>query len=261
MIYTIKPGDTPASVASGQLGSPDRWPALLQANPDMRRQLVRGQMTFHQADWQAGRQIRIPSGTIGQNGAADLLEAGYRAGMGYEEEPPDEATATASTAGQTCNPGSAITQVKPYVYVVQSGDFPSTITTKWGIETGGQGRPWKWHELRRANADDPDGFMLDPYGACVWVNWRAGKKLRIPASWPEPPASMKGNMVPYNPSEFGKGTGEGGTGPGEAGVEPVSWSGAGLESGGSGIVIAALAAAAGLGGWLLVSVLGKKKRG
>ena len=84
-----------------------------------------------------------------------------------------------------CSPGLA--DSKPYRYVVQAGDTPWNIAEKFGAPYEG------WLQLRQANHDDPDGFVRagKDAGPCLWKRWYAGKRIRIPAAWSDPPLNSR----------------------------------------------------------------------
>lgn len=79
----------------------------------------------------------------------------------------------------TCSPAINAGGVKPWQYVIQPGDYPASIAQKL------TGDPMQWVRLRNANRDDPAGFAVDRWGVCNWRSWYPGKRLKIPADWPE----------------------------------------------------------------------------
>jgi len=81
--------------------------------------------------------------------------------------------------GQCCNPTDDPFPSKPYFYVVPFGKSATDVGKDFGRDENG------WIELRRANADDPDGFIKQENKWCYWKVWKPGKRLRIPGSWPE----------------------------------------------------------------------------
>ena len=81
--------------------------------------------------------------------------------------------------GQCCDPTSDPFPSKPYFYKIPNGKSPSDVAHDFGRNDNG------WIELRRANADDKDGFVKMPNGWCYWKVWEEGKVIRIPGSWPE----------------------------------------------------------------------------
>lgn len=81
--------------------------------------------------------------------------------------------------GQCCEPTADPFPSKPYFYVLASGRSCVDVGRDFGRNENG------WIELRRANADDPDGFIKQTNGWCVWKTWEPGKKLRIPGTWNE----------------------------------------------------------------------------
>lgn len=104
-------------------------------------------------------------------------------------------------ADRSCNQviGPPITEVKPYLYVVQEDDTDGagSIPEKFGLEPVAG-----YAELRRANADA--NFSTDEHGTCSFQSWYAGRKVRIPAHWPEPgPGIQDCCLVPYPDGQVG----------------------------------------------------------
>jgi hypothetical protein len=96
-----------------------------------------------------------------------------------------------------CQPlGAPITQVKPYVYIVQPFDLSNfwRIPEKFNMPVK-IGSTWTWHQLRNANLDWPKGFV-DFNGACMLNGLQAGDKLKVPANWRDPKAGVQVQYVP-----------------------------------------------------------------
>lgn len=105
--------------------------------------------------------------------------------------------------GECCDPTSDPFPSKPYFYVVPFGKTAQDVARDFGRDNNG------WIELRRANADDPDGFVKQENRWCYWKVWVPGKRLRIPGSWPEDqftpdvlPHLRDGNGRPFKLEEF-----------------------------------------------------------
>ena len=101
-----------------------------------------------------------------------------RAGEIWEHMVPFKPQITPCAAGET-------EAKQTYLYIVQPNETPGDVAVKFG-------RPYeKWVELRQANHDDPDGFTRPAAdsGACTFSNWRQGKRIKVPESWPDPPKS------------------------------------------------------------------------
>lgn len=104
----------------------------------------------------------------------------------YKREERDEPTVPGRS--DPCQPyGAAITQTKPYWYIVQPEDIGSfwRIPEKFNLPAQGPNGSWRWHELRNANLDWPGGFVTVNQ-ACVLSGLTPGVRLHVPASWPEP---------------------------------------------------------------------------
>lgn len=78
-----------------------------------------------------------------------------------------------------CDPTNDPFPSKPYLYLLPKGYAPVDVAREFGRDDNG------WIELRRANADDPQGFAKQPNGYCWWNDWADGKRLRIPGNWSE----------------------------------------------------------------------------
>lgn len=96
--------------------------------------------------------------------------------------------------GGPCTPGvvPAISGVKPYKYVVQANDGPSSIAIYFGIPGAGPGTTATngWAALRTANPNIPNVRLSgDPnsaqYVVCT-LQLNPGDRINIPANWPEP---------------------------------------------------------------------------
>lgn len=81
--------------------------------------------------------------------------------------------------GQCCGPTADPFPSKPYFYVLAPGRSFVDVGRDFGRDENG------WIELRRANADDPNGFIKLPNEWCVWKVWEPGRLLRIPGNWNE----------------------------------------------------------------------------
>jgi hypothetical protein len=130
---------------------------------------------------QPGTMGDVPPGTLG---------------YGADENVPQEVEPGKTPQWQLdengCDPGSPITDIKPYAFKT-GGDYPAQVATNW------TGDYRKWHELRRANYDEPAGFdwVYDAQGnkACNWRVWGGGHAIKIPASWPDVPAIYQNDIV------------------------------------------------------------------
>ena len=105
--------------------------------------------------------------------------------------------------GECCDPTSDPFPSKPYFYVVPFGKTAQDVARDFGRPDTG------WIELRRANADDPDGFIKQENKWCYWRVWVPGKRLRIPGSWSEAdytaevlPNLQDGNGQPFKLEAF-----------------------------------------------------------
>ena len=102
-----------------------------------------------------------------------------------QPDPDDDIEAVSGNEG--CMPyGAAITNLKPYWYIVQPEDIASfwLIPTKFNLPTKA-GTAWTWQELRNANMDWKGGFTKVG-AACVLASLFPGARLHVPAEWPEP---------------------------------------------------------------------------
>lgn len=190
--YIVRRGDTLQRIARAYLGqnAGERWRDLVVSNPQWNLRLIRtpygfepvpqalpvGSTIFLPMVWP--RVPVMPLGPIELPGGRDFPRGAVGAVPFGPENPSPR-------AGQKCEAGAAITNVKPYVYVVD-GDgtpYPGALAQQWA---GSQAR---WGELKRANYDMPEGFIYDIYDTCNFAKW-VGAKLKIPASWPEVPASL-----------------------------------------------------------------------
>lgn len=105
-------------------------------------------------------------------------------GKNVKDPEPNEVEAT----NAPCVPyGAAITETKPYWYIVQAEDIGSfwQVPTKFNLPAQKAGGTWTWQDLRNANLDWPGGFGT-VNEACVLWGLFPGAKLHVPASWPEP---------------------------------------------------------------------------
>lgn len=94
---------------------------------------------------------------------------------------------TVGAEGDSCTPyGAAITDVKPYYYVVQPDDISNVwlIPTKFNMPTM-IGSTYTWHQLRNANLDWVGGFATNNK-ACNFAGLYPGAKLKVPGNWLEP---------------------------------------------------------------------------
>jgi len=100
-------------------------------------------------------------------------------------------------AGKPCSGGTAIINIKPYQYVVQSGDINEfwKIPGKFGMGTAKE----MWQELRDANLGWKKGLGINDYGDCMLKGLIAGDKLNVPGDWLEPPPHV--TTVPFGIGE------------------------------------------------------------
>jgi hypothetical protein len=102
------------------------------------------------------------------------------------------ASGTVGANGDACTPyGAAVTDVKPYYYIVQSDDLSNfwKIPEKFNMPTK-IGTAWTWQQMRNANLDWVGGFTT-VNSACVLAGLYAGAKLKVPANWLEPKPGTK----------------------------------------------------------------------
>jgi LysM domain len=139
--------------------------------------------------------------SIAQAGGLLLIPGDWPEPSGpvYEHMVPFKPEITPCEAGQT----EAKTD---YVYVVQEGESPSDVAIRFGQPYDG------WVALRQANHDDPGGFTKPAAdnGACTFAQWGPGKRVKVPAKWPDPP---KSNQIWQNIEQFTLGSGPQGPGP------------------------------------------------
>lgn len=214
--YIIRRNDTLPRIAWAYTNNAERWRELIRANPQLSLRLTRTPY-----GWEAMPDVLFVGGTI-------FLPTNWprvaRVRLGPIEMPVSRRLglgAPVANAGQNCDPGSPITNVKPYVYRADNSLFPGALAAKW---TGDQK---KFTELMRANYDMGQ-FKINDYGDCMPPKW-AGAAFKIPASWPEPPPADLMSRIeptgePTTPGTGGPGTGTPGTvGPGgqPVGAQPV----------------------------------------
>lgn len=234
--FVVSQGVLPVDIAKAFTRDPNRWAELRSVNTDVpggfsinRIRSNWGQCVF--TKWFPGMQVRIPSAwplPVKGSGLWKYIVRSNGVGVGANGDadpdlPPAEPSAGGTTygpgnphpsSGQTCTAGGMITNVKPYVYQVQSDDTPYLVAQR----LTGSGSRWK--ELRQANYDDLDGFKIDVYGTCNWASW-LNKKLKIPATWTDPPAgsNLWNLLIPTGqPGDGNGGGGGGGNGLGGEGV-------------------------------------------
>jgi len=214
--YIVRASDSMQSIAEAYTGNPANWPQLVYANPHKKLSWYRtpsGNMLMF-AELREGETIflpntwrRIPLRKLAPITFGQFVQKKASGSVGQEAKPG---------WGGDCDPGGAITNVKPYVYVVGSGELPYKIAEKFG---------GKWQDLRKANYDDPDGFgfytTTNPDGSiagtiCTWRKLE-GKKFKIPASWSDPP---QGSTV-WNQIEWAGGAPPPGVEPGKTPGEIV----------------------------------------
>lgn len=219
--FVVPQGVLPADIAKAFTGDADKWTELRAVNADVpggflisRIRSNWGQCSF--AKWNKGMRVKIPSSwplPVKGSGLWKYIDTKVGVGVGVTDVAEYGPSNPHPSTGQTCSAGGSITNVKPYVYQVQSDDTPYLVAQK----LTGSGSRWK--ELRQANYDDLDGFEIDVYGTCNWVSWY-GKKLKIPATWQDPPTgSNLWNLLIVTGEPGGGDGGEGGGG--ETGIEPV----------------------------------------
>lgn len=107
---------------------------------------------------------------------------------------PNCTSDTGGADGVACAPTTDPFPSKPYFYVLQPGDSPETVGVAFG------GGPMGWVQLRRANADDEDGFVMSD-GKCSFKSFEPGKRVRIPGHWSE--AAFDRKRRPFLVDGFG----------------------------------------------------------
>lgn len=92
-----------------------------------------------------------------------------------------------------------IYRVKPYGYVVEKGDTASQIATKFRRPEG------DYRELVAANLENRRLMPMplgSPFGARTFAGLEEGETLKIPAHWPDPPASVLGDAAGGSPVQI-----------------------------------------------------------
>ncbi len=208
--YIVRRGDSLPRIALAYTGRQERWRELVTANPQwklswqrtpygyekMPVSLAIGSTMFLPLDWPRVPRVSLPvvelPESVGLVGAGALSDDDPGGVKSYTSMLADEndAVDVSVGGGDSCDVGgkcgesdSPITNIKPYVYRANMSQMPYELAKKW------TGNGMRWKELRRANYDDPDGFQYDKTCTCNWTIWD-GKKLKIPASWPDPPKGV-----------------------------------------------------------------------
>lgn len=198
-VYIVRPGDSADRIAARYTGDPGRWPELTSVNPQAASPGTMGQPPVFRS-LKVGQTIFVPrswgtfAGAVppGFHEAMTPKQTGQLGDVSRLVDPVDRSQAQ---AGDACGAGSPITDIKPYAFKTGS-DYPYQVAKNW---TGNQNL---WHELRRANYDDPDGFSWvvasEDDKACLWNVWGGGKAIKIPANWPDVPAIYQNDIVPVD---------------------------------------------------------------
>lgn len=278
--YVIQKGDTLGLIAKKFTGNKERWIEMIESNPTIPR--VRnefGQKTFVPQRFQVGQRIFLPYGWIAGKGVVmgvDGIVSGAASGT---------VGGTASgTVGvfEKCSV-SAVEYHPTARYKVQGSEYPYQVAQKFDRPANA------FHQLMGANAESPAGFIVNENDQCVMANWldlqKTGGLIRFPKEWLDvAPEFFPKDVLPYlknvdgtpwvPPTGGGKTPGVPGTqgscaagevlaGDGVTCIPKGTGTGVGAKDEGmkaSSWVWIGLAAAAGIGGALLLNNLIKAKR-
>lgn len=195
-VYVVRPNDSADRIAARYTGNPARWPELTAVNPQATSAGTMGAPPMFR-DLKVGQTIFVPRSWGTFDGAVprgfhEAMTPKQDGQLGDVSRLVSPVQRVDASAGDACDPGTPITDIKPYAFKTGSA-FPYQVAKNW---TGNQNR---WHELRRANYDDPDGFSWvvasEDDKACLWNVWGGGKAIKIPASWPDVPGVYQNDIV------------------------------------------------------------------
>lgn len=185
--HIIQRDDTLLSIAKRYTGDPKRWPELVQVNPKLRT-AISGTVGSFKAAWKQNTTLALPAGWVASPVVLPVAAPKGTVGEG---------------AGG-CDPGSrVISDVKDYLYVVQSGDANefAKVPTRFGMPVSkltGTTTYWYWKELRDANPNWFRGYsQIATNAGCVPIV-EAGDTMNVPATWMEP--KVAGITVPRSKS-------------------------------------------------------------